>query len=241
MISIQKSPNPPESLNLENIRPALESIIQNQAYDKKYDKHYKSVKTDLLTLYHNKCAYCEEKVEELHVEHFRPKKTYYWLAFSWDNLILACPTCNKKKGTKFDTVHEQVTYQEGDIELVHRLSQSYHHSEANKLIHPELEENVESLLTFGKDGSVSSEDERMQYTIDTCKLNREYLQRNRKDVWQDFKTDRDKAILDFQKDKEMLRRHIQQLMKSFIEKASNPKKSYLAFRRYAISHFLAKP
>ena len=48
------------------------------------------------------------------MEHFRPKGAvrqstnagieypgYYWLAYSWENLLLACQACNTKKGTKF--------------------------------------------------------------------------------------------------------------------------------------------
>ena len=60
-------------------------------------------------LFNEKCAYCEGRVSghfPLDVEHYRPKKKvtenrvaiahtgYFWLAYEWHNLILACRHCN---------------------------------------------------------------------------------------------------------------------------------------------------
>ena len=74
------------------------------------------VKDVLMEMHHGKCCYCEAKHGRgnLHVEHFRPRGSvrqspdgkneypgYYWLAYSWKNLLLACPTCNRKKSAKF--------------------------------------------------------------------------------------------------------------------------------------------
>ncbi len=55
---------------------------------------------------HDKCCFCERKTK-CDVEHFRPKSGcqqqreeplsqpgYYWLAYEWANLLLACATCN---------------------------------------------------------------------------------------------------------------------------------------------------
>ena len=63
---------------------------------------------------HGKCCYCERKRDERResdVEHFRPKaevegaknhRGYWWLAYSWENLLIACKTCNQKyKKSKF--------------------------------------------------------------------------------------------------------------------------------------------
>ena len=77
---------------------------------------WKVVKDALLKMHHGKCCYCEKRIEraDLHVEHFRPRGAfrqdahganeypgYYWLAYSWDNLLLACPTCNGLKSSTF--------------------------------------------------------------------------------------------------------------------------------------------
>lgn len=64
----------------------------------------------------HKCCYCEKDIELTYedVEHYRPKAEadrhpgcaaihgYWWLAFTWENLLYACRQCNEgKKRTKF--------------------------------------------------------------------------------------------------------------------------------------------
>jgi hypothetical protein len=71
-----------------------------------------AVKEKLFKGQHKKCAYCERKpgFEGQPIEHFRPKKEawrnlpaeppvvdeerYWWLTWSWENLLFACQTCN---------------------------------------------------------------------------------------------------------------------------------------------------
>ena len=70
---------------------------------------HESVKTLLIELQHNKCAFCEVRLDQQfgNVEHFRPKKRiqpkrraksivpgYFWLSYVWKNLSLVCEVCN---------------------------------------------------------------------------------------------------------------------------------------------------
>lgn len=71
------------------------------------------VKAALVEAQHGKCCFCESKVRHVSsgdVEHFRPKAGlrqdadaslekpgYYWLAYSWDNLLFACEECNRRE------------------------------------------------------------------------------------------------------------------------------------------------
>lgn len=68
-----------------------------------FNSRYKGtdVKDSLIAIYKYKCAFCEQRVEQFHVEHYRPKSIYYWLAFSWDNLLCACHDCNQEKKLSF--------------------------------------------------------------------------------------------------------------------------------------------
>jgi len=63
---------------------------------------------ELLRAQHRKCCYCEQHIARSFndVEHFRPKSQairgdglpdygYWWLAWTWDNLMYACPGCNR--------------------------------------------------------------------------------------------------------------------------------------------------
>lgn len=72
---------------------------------------YKAVAYDLWEQQFHKCCYCEKVVQQRYndVEHYRPKgratripgcaKThgYWWLAYTWKNLIFACPNCNRSE------------------------------------------------------------------------------------------------------------------------------------------------
>jgi len=63
---------------------------------------YRSVTGELDDYHHGKCCYCEAPLDaNSEVEHWRPTSRYYWLAYSWDNLLLSCGFCNKKKLNQF--------------------------------------------------------------------------------------------------------------------------------------------
>jgi len=77
---------------------------------------YKVVAEDLWKTQYHKCCYCELKIPKgfNDVEHYRPKAAadrlpgsndthgYWWLAFTWENLLFACPACNRSnKNSKF--------------------------------------------------------------------------------------------------------------------------------------------
>ena len=79
------------------------------SFDAKIYGH-KSVKEALIKAQHDKCFLCESKITHIthgDVEHFRPKAAcrqnasdtlrlgYYWLAYEWSNLFLACQICNQ--------------------------------------------------------------------------------------------------------------------------------------------------
>ncbi len=124
MIRIHRSPEAPEVLRTEGAarRRAHETEVDADlgsftsgdstlTFDRDVYGH-QSVKTALITMQHEKCAFCEAKplhVSDGDVEHFRPKGAvrqadseplerpgYYWLANEWDNLLFACERCNRR-------------------------------------------------------------------------------------------------------------------------------------------------
>ena len=49
----------------------------------------------------SKCAYCEGRISDVaytHIEHKLPKSKHPYLVCDWENLTIACPRCNTKKG-----------------------------------------------------------------------------------------------------------------------------------------------
>lgn len=120
MIRLSRPPEPPELRSVREKRlPDLRALIHREGRDpeSKEIKGYNlpSVRKALCHGQSNKCCYCEDDVEPEHdpVEHYRPKSNvaadgavpsragYWWLAYSWDNLLYSCNCCNGHKGTKF--------------------------------------------------------------------------------------------------------------------------------------------
>ena len=125
MISIDKPEEPPAILrergNAETDALSRE-FTQNKADYENGTKKFefdsgiygsKSVKNALIKAQHGKCFLCESKITHISfgdVEHFRPKggsrqssdekemkfPGYYWLAYAWENLFLACQLCNQR-------------------------------------------------------------------------------------------------------------------------------------------------
>jgi uncharacterized protein (TIGR02646 family) len=76
-----------------------------------------AVKSELEICHHRKCCYCEIPIRTPaypHVEHWRPQNSsrqergqgrmrpgYFWLAYSWDNLLWSCAFCNSNKNDLF--------------------------------------------------------------------------------------------------------------------------------------------
>jgi hypothetical protein len=70
-------------------------------------QYWKPAKEALKAESHEKCAYCELAASANaygDVEHYRPKKRYWWLAYCYDNYLYACQLCNQAyKGDNFPT------------------------------------------------------------------------------------------------------------------------------------------
>lgn len=108
MIKINRGPEPSllvqlRDLHLNRIRQLRREPISDEIYG------YKVVGEFLWKAQHHKCCYCENKIRKAFndVEHYRPKTTanrspgcalkhgYWWLAYTWENLLFACPSCNR--------------------------------------------------------------------------------------------------------------------------------------------------
>ncbi len=76
---------------------------------------YDIAKSALYAMQHHKCCYCERIQDPVyeHVEHYRPKtkvrhaeglnvqQGYWWLTWTWNNLLFACGQCNPDKSINF--------------------------------------------------------------------------------------------------------------------------------------------
>jgi uncharacterized protein (TIGR02646 family) len=64
---------------------------------------WKAVRNSLLAMSHGKCWYSEapEAISDWHVDHFRPKSLYQWLAFDWRNFRISGAIPNRSKSDEF--------------------------------------------------------------------------------------------------------------------------------------------
>jgi uncharacterized protein (TIGR02646 family) len=193
VIRIHKPPTPPEKLAIDGKqkrRSHCASYSRNpSAYEtgtKKFEFDssiyaHKTVKQALIKAQYQKCCFCERLIgTDGDVEHFRPKQAYkqatgealkypayYWLAYEWDNLYLACTGCNQR--------HKQNLFP-----LQNPLERATNHKEKIEQEQPLFidfgQENPEDFVGFrGEVAYAIKGSQRGQITIDLLKLNNRVL------------------------------------------------------------------
>lgn len=143
------------------------------------------VKEALCQAQHGKCAFCESRITHVmygDVEHYRPKggftrrgtlmrPGYYWLAYSWDNLLLACQLCNQR--------HKRNAF---PLAGGSRRARSHHGDvakEAPRFVHP-AKEDPAVVIGFREHVAIAIHgDARGRRTIKGLGLNRETLKGER--------------------------------------------------------------
>jgi hypothetical protein len=124
MITVDRGPEPPK-LTLVRVSKMrdLRTLIAGGGWPKEIDG-YRIVARELWEAQRHKCCYCERVIEcnFYDVEHYRPKllvdhcrrqaviRGYWWLAFTWENLLFSCKGCNegKAKGIQFPLTPESI-------------------------------------------------------------------------------------------------------------------------------------
>jgi len=78
----------------DRVRPLFAATGFNR---EQLGKRYTEVKRELCVRQHYKCCYCEKVCEDVgnDLEHYRPASLYWWLSWTWSNLLFACQNCNR--------------------------------------------------------------------------------------------------------------------------------------------------
>lgn len=217
MISVTKDFNtPPVKLScaecLDKIRNAV-TVGNTHRFDSSY--YRKGSLAELKTIYKTKCGYCETNPEAgatFRIDHFRPKKFikdvvghtgYYWLAYEWSNLVLACDTCNNKKSNKFPLANGGIRINLPVIAATGLPENDYLNINSNfflgempLLLNPEID-IVENDLVFLPSGKIKGITPRGRKTIEVCSLNRDPLFTARKKIIDLFLSDIRKCIANY--------------------------------------------
>jgi len=171
------------------------------------------VRTALSRLFHAKCAYCEIALESdsgvVH-RHRPPSDTlterrehlpdhYWWLAYHWSNLYLACSACNRAKASHFPIEGRRSPVKGNAADLREELP---------RLLDPCVDRPHRHLI-FDNDGVVYGRTWRGQETIERLDLNREKLVSARREALLNRAISRiafqDYAVLDRAVDSEIRR------------------------------------
>ncbi|MCP4146846.1 MAG: AAA family ATPase [bacterium] len=126
----------------------------------------------LRDIYHNKCAYCEEKFTPENtpvIHHYRPKDKYSWLENEWSNLLPICPQCNMAVKDSFITEGKPVTSPPKESSQWRADSPTLL-AEKPLLLHPEID-TPENHLYIDKYCYLKSTTNRGEHTIQTFNLN----------------------------------------------------------------------
>lgn len=226
----------PEKLTNKSTKQAFDVHISEGKYsDENNDRRYTSsgIRNKLNAIYNNKCAYCEKKVldAEISIEHYRPKSIYYWLSYSWDNLLFCCQTCNQNKGNNFDIKNDKVNYNGESFINIHNLGIKYNKIEEPFIINPEIDDIVNE-IDFDKSGQISSKNEKIDKTIKIIKLYRKELIDIRLVIINNFINEIQEKYLIAKK-----KRNSSELTKyinNFVKKINNKQE------HYSLNNFIAK-
>lgn len=132
MISVARGPEPAE-LRKERRVWLARAILAKQSGKPPEFAGYDLMKDMLVRVLHSKCCYCEMELrkEGNPVEHFRPKagvqnsgqskidnSRYWWLAWTWENLLFACGRCNTNhKKNQFPLMSASVPLTEKSVDV----------------------------------------------------------------------------------------------------------------------------
>ena len=193
------------------------------------------VQKELNKIYNLKCAFCEQKLLDSpkHIEHYRPKATYYWLSYSWDNLLLACGGCNSSKGDRFKVKNSIVSYNSETYSEIHSLGLGYDSKEEPLIINPEKDDVIDA-IEYQTDAKVFSKNHRVHHTIEeACKLNRDELVQKRLPILNDFINQINKHYIVYKEKGDLTR--FKPDIEIFLEKV-NQQSEFYSFRYFIVNN-----
>ncbi len=236
MRNVTKPSNIPNELIDSEAQTHFEHILAQKKVKESNCIVYRKAKQTLFDVYKGKCCYCESKLSGTEIEHYRPKSTYYWLVYAWDNLLPICSQCNKEKGRKFPISGKVATI--GTIKTATETNgklKEYNDSENPAFVNPEIDKIQDDTFTFDEKGVINSNEPRFSTTIQELKLNRPELLYHRKRLFDDLNL----KIADIKADtkvKNEIEEH-KNILLQLVKESQKSENDYIALRKYLIEHY----
>lgn len=169
--------------------------------------------------------------------HFRPKMMamdlqgnvsqdhYWWLAYEWSNLYLACAPCNSLKATRFPIQAASRAIPESPLKTL---------ADERALLLDPCTDQPEEHLVFLTDGAVAGDTEQGITTIEVYGLNRAQLTGSRKGLYERLQTEYAAKIKRL--GKEGIRKN--NLLRQALDNNLSPAQPFTALRRQFIKQWL---
>jgi uncharacterized protein (TIGR02646 family) len=253
MIYIRLDPNkiPPEWLEKAKKLVAELDAIDDPTERVKFIKDHDiwgEIKHRLLQLSYGKCWYSEapDAVSDWHVDHFRPKASYQWLAFDWRNFRVCGAIPNRAKRDEFPLAANspRASWESRDCTC-----------ECCLLLDP-TNPTDPGLITFDESGLPQPINpdwptvrERVQLTTELLSLDAARLVEARKKKWRDCRKwiDQLLTILPMQSEQVDPHRYAQiQIFSQYIQEMTRPSEPFSAVARACVKaanmdFLIAKP
>ncbi len=213
----------------------------------------------LKDIYKNKCAICErDRGFELQVDHYRPKKSrnhkhkteynqpgYYWLCYTWSNLIPLCSKCNGNKSSKFPLKDWDENFRikshlniNGYNPFEPYCPKWLKQEEKPLLINPEVDVEPHNNFSFKSNGEIIGNSPEGKETIKVFKLNRKDLIRERQKIREDYVKRIKSALNDYEghKDKGFLKGELTGVFKE-LEGKCHPDEGFSFYHLFLYKYF----
>lgn len=200
MIKHIRNPEPPflKTFTIQNLKSSDELFyseeigLREQKRSRTQEENIGVEEEILLALedeFNGKCAFCDQNTEREDlvptIHRFRPRRLaknlnneissdhYHWYAYEWKNLYLACRNCNEHKSAYFPVASQRA----GKATPIEKVDEV----EERVFIDPCIDD-PEEFFFYENDGSIRSNNQYGQVTINLFKLNRIHLRNRRKSI-----------------------------------------------------------
>lgn len=192
MIRILRTEEPKELATIKANQLAFLRTLSRDPVSQEISGAYREVAEQLVSMQHHKCCYCERRVTKSYndVEHYRPKGSanrhpgcklthgYWWLSFTWLNLLYSCPSCNRSEKNDLFPLAEKSISLTAEVEPpgseVPLLLDPTSHENPTQHVQYVYQEDPETKISHWF-AEPRNDSEFGAYTIYVCGLNRKEL------------------------------------------------------------------
>jgi uncharacterized protein (TIGR02646 family) len=210
----------------------MDDRIKREKFINKCSGVWKALRDPLLAMSHGKCWYSEapDTVSDWHVDHFRPKSLYQWLAFNWMNFRISGAIPNRSKSNEFPLADQspQASWENRDCFQEHCLL-----LDPTNQVDPYLMTFDEKGLPIPWDSDSPLIRERVEATTRALGLDSDRLKDQRQKRWRECRAwiDELRELLPMDQQMDLARRRQIERIMNILRRMTFPDQPYSAVAR----------